>query len=454
MRKYKGKIRLLDVHKKFQDLNFKGHQGVNSWRVFFDKTRNKKRNGPANKTKCKEEEEQKKESEHHDEQTNENSNSNESQTENQSESLKEGKDELIEEIDPLKKFYSEYKSFDEVPENNKKILPSMFPPKDDEQIYMNLSYTMRVHPQDNDSGGFFVAVFEKLDHINTINKPKDDEEQPEKKRVKVDDSAECKEKPKHTNTRRRQQTDLGNLPFLSLNDHMTNTVLPELTQFYGINTETFPIDQVKGRAPGETKCLYFVTEAILNSLLSKYKDGNSFQDSITVINTGLKIFSKNTTVSGARYRLNQDGIHCLVPHMDESRKIVVSLKDYHLLVRKALHLQAEKKKHESNINIYLEHDSNMNNNVDDIDNSNQSEKNGEKAAVELTVLDEPFDTEFVKQARQLTVGSFVVVLKGYEEDILNSKMAMVFWKSRADCINIMVAKEEIDGILSKVQALV
>jgi 16S rRNA C967 or C1407 C5-methylase (RsmB/RsmF family) len=42
---------------------------------------------------------------------------------------------------------------------------SMFPPTKEEVLAMNLHFGMRILPQDMDTGGFFVAVFEKVSEM-------------------------------------------------------------------------------------------------------------------------------------------------------------------------------------------------------------------------------------------------------------------------------------------------
>lgn len=51
-----------------------------------------------------------------------------------------------------------FTSFDEVPEElkYKKIFPTMFP-----DPTINIQACIRIHPNDNNTGGFFLALFKK-----------------------------------------------------------------------------------------------------------------------------------------------------------------------------------------------------------------------------------------------------------------------------------------------------
>ena len=464
LRKFSSSIRLVDVKTKFDKLGFAGRTGLTKWKVLCEKSTRKSQKRRQQMEEWKSEKEDKT-----------NANENESEQTGNKEEIETNVDDESEpsETDLFNKHYNEYDTIGDVPPNNQKIHKSMFPPSSDSEY--PLQYCMRVHPQDNDTGGFFVALFEKigqLDFENSKEKVNDntsnvieessgdsegikslkentdlpDDSAPAAKKSKINDDVQTDDVGKEgenggvkQNVKpRKVKTDLGNLPFIPVDSDSWNIIWPELRDFYGLTDSSFPAKQVKARADGETKCLYFATEAINETLLT-----NDFQKRVVVINTGLKIFSKNTKQSNARYRLNQEGVHCIIPFMDDRRKVFVELKDYSLLVDKALFLlqrNRESAEKSNNLNIYLEHCAN-------------EEDEGNEGKTE-TILDQQFSTSFVEGVRKLDgIGSFVVILNGHENDILNSKMAMVFWKCRQECINILVAKDEIEGIQSKLRAL-
>jgi len=447
LRRYGDSVRLKDLKGKFDALGFKGRPGMTSWKVLYDKK------SIANKAKKSE--------------------SNGSQDETPA--AADGEEQSLSNCD---RYFRVYESMDDVPENNSRIIQSMFPPTKDEIMSFNLNFCMRVHPQDNDSGGFFVAIFEKISPLmykgEQVSKHDNDAEKissssktnassdvtgngdsspieetttdekevkPPMKKAKIESSENKIMKPK------KQQTDLGNVPFIPVEKETWNVIWSEIRDFYGFassveeaekhGVQMFPTSQLKARSSGEAKCLYFVTDAINNTLI----DGDSsFQDKVTVINTGLKAFCKNTRQCTARYRLHQEGVHLLIPYFTLKRKIVVSSDEYKLLVQKAIFLlkrNKESKNHAHNLNIFLEHDASK------VEGDNQGP----------TILDEPLSDAFVEKAKILEQGSFVVVMEGYERSIVDTKMALVFWKSRGDNINILVAMDDLLGIERKLTAV-
>jgi hypothetical protein len=62
-----------------------------------------------------------------------------------------------------------------------------------------------------------------------------------------------------------------------------------------------------------------------------------------------------------------------------------------------------------------------------------------------------FSESLQKELEELTPGSFLVTLEGYEKDF-SKKMYLVMWR-RSNCVECFVAKIEKDGILMKMRAL-
>jgi len=96
------------------------------------------------------------------------------------------------EIDPTK-FFKIYNNYSEIADDsniNNKLMKSLFPPTEAETKEMNIHYSMRVHPQDNDSGGFFVAIFEKIASIKT----KKEKEEVKKEEIKKEEVREFVDK--------------------------------------------------------------------------------------------------------------------------------------------------------------------------------------------------------------------------------------------------------------------
>jgi len=194
---------------------------------------------------------------------------------------------------------------------------------------------------------------------------------------------------------RRRQVDLGGQKFVPTEP----SLFPDIVAFYGLK-DTFPKEQFMTRAHGDAKVLYFISKAIKSKLIDK-----GMQDRVTVINSGLRAFERgNREVCQSKYRPVQEAVHFIAPHMTK-RKLVA-----------------------------------------DIDNFCKC-----FTSCAIPIANFPSET-FAEQIRSLDLGSFVVALEGYENNVAQ-KMLCVMWRCRGDNINCLVSKKELLGMKSKVTAL-
>jgi len=323
-----------------------------------------------------------------------------------------------------KEGYIEYESFDKVEEKHKSTCrQSCFPPTPKEATAMKLDRCLRFLPHDMDTSGFFVALLKKVkplsakarertaklvqqirnDQINDNEEKEEEKADPPNKKVKLDNDINNKdesndkdtEKKKCINYKSKGITAGGNEKFVSASE---STIDP-LIEYYGL--QNFPKDQLMCRAKPEGKTIYFVGKAV-----KRYMDGG-LQDRIMTINTGLKAFERNNNECAVGYRVNQEGIHYLVPYMTESCAPLMVV------------------------------------DVDDFVNC---------IGVGAFELGEGFSSDFAERVRKLPVGSFVVILRGYETAYAQ-KMMMVMWRCRGDNVNCLVSKVEKLGMKSKLRAL-
>jgi hypothetical protein len=350
----------------------------------------------------------------------------------------------------------EYKTFEEVPEQwQRKVRKTVFPPTSEEADRFGLEKCLRCLPHDMDTGGFFVALLRKVapmsakakkeamelarefqtdaeepeagpvmtDDINGLDDNangsalarKDNEEEPggmnaddadldaaspfgdtsEVDNTDMVSRSEAKQKdaknPFKGNPRRQQKGQGDDESFIALED----SIWEPIVDFYGLS-ETFPRDQYMARACGEAKSLYFVGAPIKNLM------NCGIQDRLKVINTGLKGFARNTKDCKVVYRVAQEGIHFLAPHM-EKRKIFATYDDFGKCI--------------------------------------------ESGTIRLEI----FSEKFAESVRKLEPGSFVVALEGYERDVFQ-KLFLVMWRCRGDAIDCLVAKVEMEGLKSKLRA--
>jgi 16S rRNA C967 or C1407 C5-methylase (RsmB/RsmF family) len=357
--------------------------------------------------------------------------------------------------------FQEYKSFDEVENQWKRTCrQSCFPPTQQEAEQMQLHHCLRFLPHDMDTSGFFVAVFRKTQPLSAkareraatlatelradIGDQQGREVVPPAKKRKLDPqkqetnlaevtsavdedtgrledakemeeglpdgeaSEEPAEEPSVQDSEQPQlgkvvkgtsyfrgrgapKGNMGNENFVCANREIVQT----LSEYYGLSD--FPGDQLMCRGVGDTKAIYFIAKSV-----KKFLDGG-LQDRVTIVNSGLKAFDRNSQECEVRYRIAQEGIHFIVPYMT-TRKFVISIRDFVKCLG--------------------------------------------KGAIKLST----FTTQFAEGVRQLNTGSFVVLLEGYETDI-PKKLMMVMWRCRGDNINCLVTKIERDGMRSKLRAI-
>ena len=307
----------------------------------------------------------------------------------------------------------EHKSIDSVPEEwRKRVRESCFPPTAEEAERFHLERCMRCLPHDMDTGGFFVALFKKVAPMRARARKAgkeaeggevadtaacgaaEEKGEPEEKRRKVGEAA-AEDEPSEKLEAKKQKTDLGSENFVECNQER----FPPIVDFYGL-TGSFPKDQIMARSNGDSKSLYFITRAVKERLLDL-----GIQERITTISSGVKAFErqKNQECICAE-RIAQEGIHFVVPFMTR-RKILADPADFIFCLRHG----------------------------------------GLK-------LGENFSPGFAEQMKALSLGSFVVALRGHENSI-SRKMFLSMWRCKYEAVNCLVAKVEIDGMKSKLRAL-
>jgi len=305
--------------------------------------------------------------------------------------------------------FVEYACYNDVEEDwRRRVRPACFPPTEEEAKKFELHHCLRCLPQDMDTGGFFVALLKKVKPIGVANErmnararecrynvdetPKENTENGEK------DSAS--EEPKmapivKTGQPTNKPRDCSQENFISVDP----SVWPDIEEEYGL-ASTYPKDQLMCRASADAKVVYFISEGVKRGLIDK-----GIQDRLTVINSGLKAFERckmNDKASPGAYRLTQEGIHYIVPHMTK-RILIADMEDFG------------------------------------------------KCIDEGFIKFETFSEPFRQKLKDLTHGSFVVALKGFEKDIVK-KMFLIMWR-RADVVNCFVTKVEKEAMVSKLRAL-
>lgn len=92
-----------------------------------------------------------------------------------------------------------------------------------------------------------------------------------------------------------------------------------IKEFYDI-TDTFPLRQLFSRTENP-RVVTMMTRTALDSFVQKDE-----RQQLKVVSLGLKVFEKNSANSHSRcaYRITQDGVPLVEPHMTDKRKVVVA----------------------------------------------------------------------------------------------------------------------------------
>lgn len=250
-------------------------------------------------------------------------------------------------------------SMDTIPEETKRYgVDTFFPPEDSASL--GLDRCLRVYPHLQDTGGFFVAVLQKVADYGRVDKHNsklrvaekdvttstekisdgvsDNEENepasPETKRPKLDKGGDDQENDAPTTSSVKSKTDKkahqmawntnneSHDPFIFLGPD--SEIVKEAQKLYGLK-DGFPVDQFLVRTENENiRTIYFVSKDVKEILSAE----NSRK--LKVVNTGIKVFSRHTggvKEGGFQFRLNAEGVMTLAPHLSSNTVITTSYAD-------------------------------------------------------------------------------------------------------------------------------
>jgi 16S rRNA C967 or C1407 C5-methylase (RsmB/RsmF family) len=252
-------------------------------------------------------------------------------------------------------------SVDDIKEERqrKKFPATCFPPTLEEAKAMHLERCIRIYPHQQNTGGFFVAVFEKTEPLTAADrlyvakqegqqvteadvaeadkematdeaipsKRAHEEEDSSSKKLKTDEEDEAKPyegKPK------RDVPGIKEAPYEMMNPDSSD--LQEITDFYGLDP-AFPRDQFLLRSDGNAKgrSLYFVSSSI-----KKVLESQDFAR-LQTVNTGVRLFVRQSSPieNGSPFRLTSEGMPILDSVLGEKRRITINMKTLRVLLVEA-----------------------------------------------------------------------------------------------------------------------
>mmetsp|Transcript_26542 Transcript_26542/g.47667 ORF Transcript_26542/g.47667 Transcript_26542/m.47667 type:complete len:607 (-) Transcript_26542:1068-2888(-) len=186
--------------------------------------------------------------------------------------------------------FTEHHSYAEVPEGMKSIRASMFPV----DVPASIQHTVRVLPHDQDTGGFYIALFRRIAPLKAhryVPASPDTEE----KRLKLP----------------RGQTDYMPVP-AECDEYLS------ICEYWGIDPNSGLNSQLYCPSAKSRKNLFYVCPEVTQLIAA---DVNR---SLRMLNMGVKLFAKNKqkTTQACLYRLTQDGLP-FITHLITKRRVIV-----------------------------------------------------------------------------------------------------------------------------------
>ncbi|KAI8982274.1 S-adenosyl-L-methionine-dependent methyltransferase [Mycotypha africana] len=281
-------------------------------------------------------------------------------------------------------------SLDDLDEKHRRKFPTtVFPPTAEEAKEMHLERCLRIYPHLQDTGGFFVAVFEKVGPLTPADRLKlarqlgqevtekevkeaEKKEQEEEEKTAMDDDNVGEEVT--PSKRGSQSSDTEDLPSKKAKTDSTNAqeekdeeeddfvkpyegkpkkdvpgikeapfelMHPDspdfdiITDFYGLDAK-FPRDQFLLRSDNNAKgrSLYFVSSAVKRVLQAQ--DFPRLQ----IVNTGVRLFVRQSSPSmdeggACPFRLTSEGLPILNDVLSDKRRIIIGMDTLKVLLVEA-----------------------------------------------------------------------------------------------------------------------
>jgi hypothetical protein len=218
----------------------------------------------------------------------------------------------------------------------KGVQQTMFPPDGIKE--MGMEKCLRIYPHLQNSGGFFVAVFEKITEFGSIDKYNSSQLErnptgkrkrspsPTEKNIKVTAETENQE-----NVVVKSKGWMGEIeaPFMFLDKD--DAVVKACCDIYGLDP-SFPRDLFVVRSEKQEQdysSIYIVSDFAKTVLTSRNAE------SLKVVNTGVKAFVKNggKNFSQCPYRICSEGVPTVAPHLAKERQVPLSLDDLVIMIK-------------------------------------------------------------------------------------------------------------------------
>lgn len=209
-----------------------------------------------------------------------------------------------------------YQSIADVPDKWRTVIHhQMFPPAPENAEKYKLDRCIRIFPHKQDTGGFFVAVLEKVRLLPWEAPLK----QSDTSSIETENLSEKKPSASEPQRKRRRMHGYKEDPFIFFDEN--EPLWPQIRDFYDIDKNLQPTCLLTRCKEGKKKNIYFTSPAVRDIVLHN-------ESNIKLINTGVKTFVRcDNKVQECPFRLAQEGLHSIYPYMGSKRKIKVTKSD-------------------------------------------------------------------------------------------------------------------------------
>lgn len=220
------------------------------------------------------------------------------------------------------------------PLGDEKLPATLFPPTEEEAKDLHLERCMRVYPQDQNTGGFFITVFEK-DAEKEVEKDKDvpnvDNKREASESIESDNAKKQKTEDSNVNTivkqrREKLPIDANEEPFIFIKED--NAELQKCWDFYEVSDDFAKNCTLVRNATGEPlRSIYYVAPVIKKILQNN-------DQKLRFIYTGIKLFvSQKSDV--CPWRIQNECLNVIRPFLPASRQLEINLDLLKLLLLEA-----------------------------------------------------------------------------------------------------------------------
>lgn len=216
------------------------------------------------------------------------------------------------------------------------VIQTWFPPTEEEAAKFHLENCIRVYPHQQNTGGFFITVFEKVGAVNTEDEVKkateqtDDEPQLKKQKIEEDavaPSTTVSTAPETQPKKEKLPRDANEEPFFFLEPN--HRQLQSCWNFYGIDDKFDKSSCLVRNASGEpTRVIYHVASSLKNVLQAN-------EDRLKVIYSGVKLFVSQRSDIECSWRIQSEALPIMKHHMNYNRVVKASPEIFQKLLTEA-----------------------------------------------------------------------------------------------------------------------